>query len=54
MAGPNSADRILFQLHEGAMIRQEREEDEWVLIQLPDNKRGLVEKDTMEKIRRFL
>jgi hypothetical protein len=50
MAGPDSGDTILFRLHEGAVIHQEREEDEWALIRLPDNKRGWVKKNVVEKI----
>jgi SH3-like domain-containing protein len=52
MAGPDAGDTILFRLHEGAAIVHEREEDNWALIRLPDNKRGWVETLTLEKITR--
>jgi SH3-like domain-containing protein len=52
MAGPDSGDTILFRLHEGAVIVHEREEDDWTLIRLSDNKRGWIKKDAVEKITR--
>ena len=46
LAGPHEGDTVLFKLHEGAIVEQERSEDGWRLIRLPDKKRGwLPEKD---------
>ena len=46
LAGPHEGDTVLFKLHEGAIVEQERPEDGWRLIRLPDGKRGwLPEKD---------
>ncbi len=42
LAGPHAGDTVLFKLHEGAMVREERREDEWMLIHLPDGKRGWI------------
>lgn len=40
LAGPQSGDTVLFRLHEGTVVRQERFEPDWRLISLPDGKRG--------------
>ncbi|MFH1491630.1 MAG: SH3 domain-containing protein [Pseudomonadota bacterium] len=50
MAGPDTRDTVLFKLHEGTMVAQERSEDGWALIRLPDKKRGWVIADGVEKI----
>ena len=42
LAGPHSDDTVLFKLHEGAMVDEERVEDGWMLIHLPDRKRGWI------------
>jgi tetratricopeptide (TPR) repeat protein len=51
MAGPETRDTVLFKLHEGTMVAQERWEDGWTLIRLPDKKRGWVTADAVKKIR---
>ncbi len=52
LSGPESNDTILFKLHTGAIVRFEREEDGWMLIRLPDNKRGWVDGKSAELIRK--
>jgi tetratricopeptide (TPR) repeat protein len=51
LAGPQAKDTVLFKLHEGAMVQQERSEDGWVLIRFADDKRGWVRNQIIEKIR---
>ncbi len=51
LSGPEPGDTLLFQLHSGTIVTQEREEDDWKLIKLPDNKRGWIKGSTVEKIR---
>jgi len=50
LAGPEKDDTILFKLHEGTVINQERTEDGWSLIRLPDKKRGWVTSEAVERI----
>ncbi|MDY6838282.1 MAG: hypothetical protein SWH78_09935 [Thermodesulfobacteriota bacterium] len=50
LAGPDTEDTLLFKLHEGAIVLLERSEDGWSLVSLPDNKRGWVKKETIERI----
>ena len=50
LAGPDSNDTVLFQLHEGTIVCHERSEDGWSLIRLPDEKRGWVRAGTVERI----
>ena len=50
LAGPDKDDTILFKLHEGTVVRQERTEDGWSLICLPDKKRGWVTSEAVERI----
>ena len=47
MAGPDSKDTVLFRLHEGTIVHQERSEDGWYLIALPDGKRGWVKEEAL-------
>ena len=42
LAGPEEDDTVLFKLHEGTVVYQERSEDGWSLVRLPDKKRGWV------------
>lgn len=42
LAGPEKDDTVLFKLHEGTVVYQERSEDGWSLVRLPDKKRGWV------------
>jgi len=50
LAGPHEGDTILFKLHEGAIVAQERSEDGWRLIRLPDKKRGWMPETALELI----
>lgn len=50
LSGPNSKDTILFKLHAGTIVEQERVEDGWKLIKLPDKKRGWVNASMVELI----
>ena len=50
LAGPDAGDTVLFKLHEGAIIQQERTEDSWSLIRMSDGKRGWVKSDDIEKV----
>ena len=52
LAGPDSNDTILFKLHEGAIVQQERTETDWALIRLSNDKRGWVQRKFVEKIRK--
>ena len=47
MAGPDSKDTVLFKLHEGTIVHQERSEDDWYLITLPDGKRGWIKEEAL-------
>ncbi len=40
LAGPDQRDTLLFKVHEGTMVRHERNESGFSLIRLPDGKRG--------------
>ena len=51
LAGPHSDDTVLFKLHEGAMVDEERVEDGWMLIHLPDRKRGWIRSEDASLIR---
>jgi tetratricopeptide (TPR) repeat protein len=50
LAGPDIKDTLLFKLHEGAIVQQERTEKDWALIQLSNDKRGWAQKKFVEKI----
>ena len=50
LAGPHEGDTVLFKLHEGAIVEQERPEGEWRLIRLPDKKRGWLPEESLELI----
>ncbi len=50
LAGPHEGDTTLFKLHEGAIVEQERSEDGWCLIRLPDKKRGWLPETALELI----
>jgi tetratricopeptide (TPR) repeat protein len=51
LAGPETADTVLFKLHEGTLVHCERSEDGWILVHLPDKKRGWVKAEALERIR---
>lgn len=51
LAGPDAKDTVLFKLHEGAVVNQERSEDGWFLINLPDEKRGWVKAGSVESVK---
>lgn len=50
LAGPDSKDTLLFQLHEGTIVHQERTEDGWKLIRISVKKRGWVKSGALELI----
>jgi uncharacterized protein YgiM (DUF1202 family) len=52
LSGPDIQDTVLFKLHEGSIVHHERAEDGWFLIRLPDKKRGWVEAEAVEQIKR--
>lgn len=52
LAGPDAKDTLLFKLHDGTIVNHERTEEGWHLISLPDEKRGWVKAEAIERIRR--
>ena len=52
LAGPDPQDTILFNLHKGAIVHQERTEDGWSLVHLSEEKRGWIRSQEIERIRR--
>lgn len=50
LAGPQAGDTLLFRLHEGTTIVQERFEPDWRLISLPDGKRGWIRESEVQSI----
>ena len=51
LAGPDIQDTVLFKLHEGTIVHHERSEDGWMLVHLPDKKRGWVRAEAVERIK---
>lgn len=49
-AGPDSRDTVLFKLHAGTVVRVERTENDWTLLQLSKDKRGWAESNQLERI----
>ena len=52
LSGPQEGDTVLFRLHEGTIVYQERTEGQWVLINLSADKRGWVRTGSIAGIRR--
>jgi len=52
LAGPDTQDTVLFKLHEGTIVHHERSEDGWILVHLPDKKRGWVKAEAVERIQK--
>ena len=50
LAGPDAKDTVLFKLHVGTMVDAERNEGDWVLINLSKEKRGWVRSSQLERI----
>lgn len=50
LAGPDVQDTVLFKLHAGTIVHHERSEGGWSLVRLPDEKRGWVKLEAVEKI----
>jgi len=50
LAGPHSQDTVLFKLHAGTIVSQERTEDGWSLVRLSEKKRGWLESEVIETI----
>jgi len=51
LAGPDDDDTLLFKLHEGSIVHEERVEDGWALIGFSNDKRGWVPSGDLERIR---
>jgi tetratricopeptide (TPR) repeat protein len=51
-AGPDEKETLLFSLHAGTIVKNEREEGNWRLVTLPPEKRGWAEKAAITPIRR--
>ena len=49
-AGPDSRDTVLFKLHAGAVVRVERTENDWTLLQLSEGKRGWAQSHQLERV----
>ena len=49
-AGPDSKDTVLFKLHAGTLVRVQRTENGWTLLQLSTDKRGWAKSNQLEKI----
>ena len=50
LSGPDPNDTVLFKLHEGAIVKHERLEDGWALVQVSEEKRGWVPAKDLERI----
>jgi len=50
LSGPYAGDTLLFKLHAGTIVAEERSEDNWKLIRLPDDRRGWIKANAVEKI----
>ena len=50
LSGPADEDTLLFKLHEGTLVRHERDEEGWMLIRLSENRRGWVRSDDLRLI----
>lgn len=53
LAGPDQNDTLLFKLHEGALVEQERSEYDFSLIRLPNGKRGWLASSAIEGVMPF-
>lgn len=51
LAGPDVNDTVLFKLHEGSIVHLERSEDGWLLVSLPDKKRGWIQAEAVGRIK---
>jgi tetratricopeptide (TPR) repeat protein len=50
LAGPDHKDTILFKLHAGAVVRYERSEDGWSLINISEKKRGWLKSGELGRV----
>ena len=50
LAGPDQEDTLLFKVHEGTLVYQERNESGFSLIRLPDGKRGWLLSSAIEAV----
>jgi tetratricopeptide (TPR) repeat protein len=50
LSGPDSRDTVLFKLHAGAIVNNERSEDGWALVKLSQEQRGWVQSKELERI----
>lgn len=49
-AGPDTRDTVLFKLHAGTVVRVDRTENDWTLLQLSKDKRGWAKSHHLERI----
>jgi tetratricopeptide (TPR) repeat protein len=47
---PSNNSKRLFNLHEGTKIKIKKETDRWLLLELPNNLKGWINKDAVKKI----
>jgi len=50
LSGPDPEDTVLFKIHEGTIVHNERSEDGWELIHLSEEQRGWVQSKSVERI----
>lgn len=50
LAGPDVKESVLFKLHAGTTVLQEREEEGWSLVRLPDKRRGWMMRGAVERV----
>ena len=50
LSGPYTGDTLLFKLHAGTIVAEERSEDNWKLIRLSDDRRGWIKANAVENI----
>lgn len=50
-AGPDERETVLFKLHSGTLVHQERPEDGWALVRLSGDRRGWTKGGHVERIR---
>jgi tetratricopeptide (TPR) repeat protein len=51
LAGPDDRETVLFKLHSGTFVHQERSEDGWALVRLTGDKRGWTKDRNVERVR---
>lgn len=51
--GPHSKDRLLFTLHDGSIVTVEKSYSNWKVIRLPNGKKGWIDANMIEEVRKF-